>query len=88
LATHLMIIIDYLLSTIHHLAFSVIHLSISAFFTAISVLLSYFELVSSILFEFASDFYGAPPRASFPTEKCAVLILGAQEGASITPFIQ
>jgi len=69
-----------LLCTVLHLAFSVIHLSISAFLTAISVLHSYFELISSILFELASDFYGLPPRASFPTEKCAILILGAQEG--------
>jgi hypothetical protein len=29
---------------------------------------------------------GTPPRASFPTEQCAILILGAHEGALITPF--
>jgi hypothetical protein len=79
-------IFNYLLCTVLHLAFSVIHLSISAFLTAISVLHSYFELISSILFELASDFYGLPPRASFPTEKCAILILGAQEGASDYSF--
>src|SRR5882757_7600549 len=79
-------ITNYLLYTILHLAFSVIHLSISTFLTAISALHSYFERISSILFELASDFYGVPPRASFPTEKCAILILGAQEGASYYSF--
>ena len=74
-------VIHYLL----YITFSVVQLSISALLAAISVLLSSFEDISSILFELASDFYGVPPRASFPTEKCAILILGAQEGASVTP---
>ena len=74
--------IHYLL----HLAFSAVHLSISALVPAISVLLSTFQHISSLLFELASDFYGVPPRSSFPTEKCAILILGAQEGASVTPY--
>jgi hypothetical protein len=73
--------INYLL----YITFSVVHLSISVFLAAISVLLSSFEDISSILFELASDFYGVTPRASFPTEKCAIVILGAQEGASVTP---
>jgi hypothetical protein len=73
--------INYLL----YITFSVVHLSISVFLAAISVLLSYFEDISSILFELVSDFYGVTPRASFPTEKCAIVILGAQEGASVTP---
>lgn len=75
---------------IHHLVyitFSVVHLSISALLAAISVLLSSFELISSILFELSSDLYGVPPRPSFPTEKCAILILGAQEGASPYSFL-
>ena len=69
---------------INWLLFCLVRLSfetISAFITAISVLLSTFEHVSALLFELASDLYGAPPRASFPKEKCAVLILGAHEGA-------
>ena len=74
-------VINYLL----YIAFSVVHLSISTLLAAISVLLSTFEDISSLLFELASDFYGVPPRSSFPTEKCAILILGAQEGASVTP---
>jgi hypothetical protein len=44
------------------------------------------EHVSAVLFELASDLYGVPPRASFPTENCAVLILGAHEGAPITRY--
>ncbi|KAI0302068.1 hypothetical protein BC826DRAFT_966114 [Russula brevipes] len=72
--------IRYLLSSALHGAFSAVHLSMSACLAAISVLLSAFEDISSILFELASDLYGVPPRASFPTEKCAILILGAQEG--------
>jgi len=68
-----------------YITFSVVHLSISALLAAISVLLSSLEDISSILFELSSDFYGVPPRPSFPTEKCAILILGAQEGASVTP---
>ena len=75
-------VIHYLL----YITFEVVLLSISTLLAAISVLLSSFEDISSILFELASDFYGVPPRASFPTEKCAILILGAQEGASLTPF--
>ncbi|KAH9997245.1 hypothetical protein BJV77DRAFT_984134 [Russula vinacea] len=63
-----------------HITFWAIHSSISAFIAAISVLLSVFEHVSALLFELVSDFYGVPPRASFPTEKCAILILGAHEG--------
>jgi hypothetical protein len=73
--------IHYLL----YITFEVVLLSISTLLAAISVLLSSFEDISSILFELASDFYGVPPRASFPTEKCAILILGAQEGASLIP---
>jgi hypothetical protein len=73
--------INYLL----YIAFLAVHLSISALLAAISVLLSTFEDISSLLFELASDFYGVPPCSSFPTEKCAILILGAQEGASVTP---
>jgi hypothetical protein len=69
-----------------YLAFSAVHLSISVLFAAISVLLSTFQHTSSLLFELVSDFYGVPPRSSFPTEKCAILILGAQEGASVTPY--
>lgn len=64
-----------------HITFWATHRSISAFIAAISVLLSSFERISAILFELASDFYGVAPRATFPTEKCAVLILGAHEGA-------
>src|ERR1700730_9235222 len=78
--------IRYLLSSVLHGTFLAVHLSMSAGLAAISVLLSAFEDISSILFEFASDLYGVPPRASFPTEKCAILILGAQEGASLAPF--
>jgi len=60
---------------------------ISASIAAISVLLSAFEHLSALLFELASDLYGVTPRASFPTERCAVLILGAHEGAHpITPL--
>jgi hypothetical protein len=66
-----------------HITFWAIHSSISAFIAAISVLLSVFEHVSALLFELVSDFYGVPPRASFPTEKCAILILGAHEGPPI-----
>jgi hypothetical protein len=66
------------------LVFWVVHLSTSALLAAISVFISFFEDISSILFELASDFYGVPTRPSFPTEKCAILILGAQEGASLT----
>ena len=65
-------------------SFWAVQLSISALIAAISVLLSAFEHFSALLFELASDWYGVPPRASFPTEKCAVLILGAHEGAPIT----
>lgn len=68
-----------------YMTFSVVDLSLSALLAAISVLLSFFEDISSILFELVSDFYGVPPRPSFPTEKCAILILGAHEGASLTP---
>jgi len=64
----------------------VVHWSISALIPAISVLLSSLERISQVLFELASDLYGVPPRASFPTEKCAILILGAHEGAPITPL--
>lgn len=67
-----------------HITFWVTHWLISAFIAAISVLLSSFEHFSAVLFELASEFYGVPPRASFPTEKCAILILGAHEGAPIT----
>lgn len=79
---------NYLSLGIVHITFSAVELSISAFFAGISVLLSSFEDISSRLFERASDFSGVPPRASFPTEKCAILILGAQEGASFTPPIK
>ncbi|KAI0006063.1 hypothetical protein BJV74DRAFT_801921 [Russula compacta] len=72
--------IHYLVFSVLHIAFSVVELSISALLAAISVLLASFEDASSILFELVSDLYGIRPRASFPTEKCAILILGAQEG--------
>ena len=78
--------INWLLFCLLHISFWAIQWPISAFIAAISVLLSAFEDISTLLFEFASDFYGVPPRASFPTEKCAVLILGAHEGAAITPY--
>jgi hypothetical protein len=74
--------INWLLFWFLHTSFWAIQWPISAFITAISVLLSVFEHISQLLFELASDFYGVPPRASFPTEKCAVLILGAHEGAT------
>ncbi len=69
-----------------HLSFWAIQWPISAFIAAISVLHSALEHISAVLFELASDLYGVPPRASFPTEKCAVLILGAHEGAPITRY--
>ena len=65
------------------ITFWVIHSSISAFIAAISVLLSVLEHFSALLFELASDLYGVSPRASFPTEKSAILILGAHEGPPI-----
>lgn len=77
--------INWLLFCLLHISFWAIQWPISAFIAAISVLLSAFEHVSALLFDLASDFYRVPPRASFPTEKCAVLILGAHEGAPITP---
>ena len=64
-----------------HITFRVTHWLISVFIAAISVLLSSFEYFLTVLFDLASDFYGTPPRASFPTENCAILILGAHEGA-------
>lgn len=73
--------INWLLFCLLHLSFWAIQWPISAFIAAISVLLSAFERASAVLFEMASDLYGVPPRASFPTENCAVLILGAHEGA-------
>jgi hypothetical protein len=78
--------INWLLFCLLDLSFWAIQWPISAFIAAISVLLSAFEHISALLFEFASDLYGVPPRASFPTEKCAVLILGAHEGAPITLY--
>ena len=75
-----------MINSLLYIAFSAVHLSITVLLAAISVLLSTFEDISSLLFELASDFYGVPPRSSFPTEKCAILILGAQEGASVTPY--
>ncbi|KAI0273662.1 hypothetical protein BC834DRAFT_221108 [Gloeopeniophorella convolvens] len=53
---------------------------ICTFLAGIAALLSLFEDLSSTAFEFASDCCGVPPRGTFPAEKCAVLILGAQEG--------
>jgi hypothetical protein len=78
---------NYFSSTIIHLSFSVLQLSFSAVLAGASHLLSSFDDISSILFETLSDFSRLPPRASFPTEKCAILILGAQEGAFFTPPI-
>ena len=77
---------NYLFSSITYITFSVVELTISTLLAGITVLLSLFEDLSSVLFELASDSSGVPPRSSFPTEKCAVLILGAQEGTSITPL--
>lgn len=78
--------INWLLFCLLDISFRAIQWPISVFIAAISVLLSAFEHVSAVLFELASDFSGVPPRASFPPEKCAVLILGANEGALITPW--
>jgi hypothetical protein len=77
---------NYLSLSITHITFSVVELTISTLLAGITALLSLFEDISSALFELASDSSGVPPRSSFPTEKCAVLILGAQEGISITLF--
>ncbi|KAH9981263.1 hypothetical protein BGW80DRAFT_322020 [Lactifluus volemus] len=71
---------NYFSSSVLHITFSAVHLTISALLPHISVLLSLLEHISSILFERLSDFSAVPPRASFPTEKCAILIIGAQEG--------
>ena len=79
-------VINWLLFCLLHITFWAIEWPISAFIAAISVLLSALEHITAILFELTSDFYGVPPRASFPTEKCAVLILGAHEGAPITRY--
>ncbi|KAI0281435.1 hypothetical protein BGY98DRAFT_958971 [Russula aff. rugulosa BPL654] len=75
-----MMINCWLLFWLLHISFWAIQWPITAFIAAISVLFSAFEQISAVLFEIASDLYGVPPRASFPTEKCAVLILGAHEG--------
>jgi len=77
--------INWLHFCLLHISFWAVQWSISAFIAVISVLLSVFEHVSALLFEFASDFYGVPPRASFPKEKRAILILGAHEGTPVTP---
>jgi hypothetical protein len=77
---------NYLFSSITYITFSVVELTISTLLAGITTLLSLFEDFSSALFELASDSSGVPPRSSFPTEKCAVLILGAQEGTPIIPF--
>ena len=82
----LMPTMNYLFLRITYTTFSVVELTISTLLAGITVLLSLFEDISSVLFELASDSSGVPPRSSFPTEKCAVLILGAQEGTSITPL--
>ncbi|KAH9005187.1 hypothetical protein EDB86DRAFT_2882124 [Lactarius hatsudake] len=71
---------NYLFLSITHITFSVVKLTIFTLLAGITALLSLFEDISSVLFELASDSSGVPPRSSFPTEKCAVLILGAQEG--------
>lgn len=83
----LMPMMNYLFLSITYITFSIVELTIFTLLAALTALLSLFEDVSSDLFELASDSSGVPPRDSFPTEKCAVLILGAQEGTSITPLI-
>ncbi|KAI0306543.1 hypothetical protein B0F90DRAFT_1690754 [Multifurca ochricompacta] len=75
-----MTMMHYFFLTILHITFSVVQLTISFFLAVISALLSVFQDISSIFFELASDSSGLPPRSSLPTEKCAILILGAQEG--------
>jgi hypothetical protein len=79
---------NYLFLSITYITFSVVELTIFTLVAGITALLSLFDDISSVLFELASDSSGVPPRSSFPTEKCAVLILGAQEGTSITPSIE
>lgn len=74
---------NYLFLSITYITFSVVEFTISTLLAGITTLLSLFEDFSSALFELASDSTGVPPRSSFPTEECAVLILGAQEGTSI-----
>ena len=83
----LMPMMNYLFLSITYIIISLVELTISTLLAGITALLSLFEDISSALFELASDSSGVPPRSSFPTEKCAVLILGAQEGTSITPSI-
>jgi hypothetical protein len=80
-----MLTMNYLFLSITYITFSVVELTISILLAGITTLLSLFEDFSSALFELASDSSGVPPRSSFPTEKCAVLILGAQEGTPINP---
>jgi len=79
---------NYLSLRITYIAFSIAELAISTLLTSITALLSLFEDISSVLFELASDSSGVPPRSSFPTEKCAVLILGAQEGVGRNAALQ
>ncbi|KAI9466243.1 hypothetical protein BJY52DRAFT_1220327 [Lactarius psammicola] len=79
---------NYLFLSITYITFSVVELTIFTLLAGITALLSLFEDISSVLFELASDSSGVPPRSSFPTEKCAVLILGAQEGVGRNAALQ
>lgn len=83
-----MLTMNYLFLSITYITFSVVELTISTLLAGITTLLSLFEDFSSALFELASDSSGVPPRSSFPTEKCAVLILGAQEGVGRNAALQ
>jgi len=79
---------NYLFLSITYITFSVVELTIFTLLAGITALLSLFQDISSVLFELASDSSGVPPRSSFPTEKCAVLILGAQEGVGRNAALQ
>ncbi|KAI9446425.1 hypothetical protein H4582DRAFT_560210 [Lactarius indigo] len=79
---------NYLFLSITYITFSVVELTIFTLLAGITALLSLFEDITSVLFELASDSSGVPPRSSFPTEKCAVLILGAQEGVGRNAALQ
>ncbi|SRR6266404_1823990 len=80
--------LNYLFLSIAYLTFFLVELTLFTFLTGIITILSLFEDISSFVFELASESSGVPPRSSFPTEKSAVLILGAQEGTSITHSIE
>lgn len=84
----LMPMMNYLFLSITHIAFSIVESTISTLLAGITALLSLIEDISSVLFELASDSSGVPPRSSFPAEKCAVLILGAQEGVGRNAALQ